>query len=371
MEKTVKERFLTLDVFRGLTIFLMIIVNTQGGGSVPYKQMMHADWNGFTLTDLVFPSFLFAVGNAMPFAFAKFDKMPERAVVLKILKRGLLIFVIGFLLGWYATMRFGYWHISFVDADHVRIMAVLQRIALCYVIAALMARFLPFRWLMIAAIVMLFIYWFLLNQFGDYTITGNAVRRLDLRLLGINHLYRERGIVFDPEGLLSTIPAVVNVITGYLAGAYIRDKGKNYECLAMLALSGIACIVVGLWWNLMLPLNKKLWTSSYVVFTSGLDLVILAFLFYWIELLQFKKGLGLFLAFGKNPLFIYILSNLFLFLLILPVQNNMILIDWVSINVFQKLIPGPMGCLLFALAFTLLMGLFAWLMNKRKIYIRV
>ena len=368
-------RFITLDVFRGMTIFLMIIVNTQGSGAKPFSQLEHAEWNGCTLTDLVFPSFLFAVGNAMPFAFKKFESASHKTILYKIFKRSFLIFLVGYLLTWYTTVHFVNGHIAFAPFNHTRVMAVLQRIGLCYLIAALIAHYFSVRWIIIISIFLLLLYWSLLYLIGDkgaeLTITGNAVRKIDLAIFGEAHMYKENGIVFDPEGLLSTIPATVNVFAGYLAGVFLLKKNKTYETVAKLALTGLILIFIALCWNYFLPFNKKLWTSSYVIFTTGIDVVVISLLFFVIELKQINFGVYFFSVFGKNPLFIYVLSNLFLIIFILPVSNNMIFFDWINAAIFQKIAPGSFGCLLFAVTFTLLCWIVGLIMDKRKIYIRL
>ena len=369
------ERFITLDVFRGITIFLMIIVNTPGGGAIPYSPLEHAQWNGCTLTDLVFPSFLFATGNAMAFSMRKFESKPQQQILLKIFKRTLLIFLIGYLLTWYTTLHFENGKPAFVSFWQTRIMAVLQRIAICYGLAALIAHYFSNRPIIIISCGLLFLYWLLLYGLGDtgtqYTIMGNAVRKIDLLVLGGQHMYREQGIVFDPEGLLSTLPATVNVLAGYLTGMLILKSRKTYECVAKLAICGCLLVLTGLFWNYFLPLNKKLWTSSYVVYTTGIDLMALGILFWAIEIKEWKTGVHFFSVFGKNPLFIYILSNLFLFFLIMNVVPGKIFIDWINEVFFQKIAPGPLGSLIFAVSFTLVCWSAGWLMEKKKIYIRI
>jgi predicted acyltransferase len=371
MTSTSQQRFSTLDVFRGMTVFLMIIVNTPGSGAVPYSFLEHAEWNGCTLTDLVFPSFLFAVGNAMPFAMKKWDAKPNSIILWNIFKRSILLFVIGYLLTWYTTMHWVDGSLLFSSFDHLRIMAVLQRIGLCYLIAALIVQYLSVRMTIGVAVFFLLGYWMLLQRFGDYTIDGNVVRRIDLALLGAKHMYIEKGIVFDPEGLLSTIPAVVNVLAGYLTGIFIRQKGKSNDTILKLVISGAAFIGLSLLWNNAMPFNKKLWTSSFVLFTSGIDMVSLGILFYFIEMKSWTGLVVFFSPMGKNPLFIYILSNLFLFFIILPVSSGKIFIDWINDVFFQKVAPGSFGALLFALSLTFICWTGAWLMNKKKIYIRI
>lgn len=375
MKSSNSQRFITLDVFRGMTVFLMIIVNTQGSGAAPFSQLEHAEWNGCTLTDLVFPSFLFAVGNAMPFAFKRFEGLGEKVILYKIVKRSFLIFLVGYLLAWYTTIHFVNGHLEFSSFSQTRVMAVLQRIALCYLTAALIFHYFSVRWVIIISIFLLFLYWFLLYVIGDkgaeLGITGNAVRKIDLTIIGEQHMYRERVIAFDPEGLLSTITATVNVLAGYFVGLFIIKKDKTYETVAKLALASLVLIFAALCWSYFFPFNKKLWTSSYVVFTTGIDVAVLSLLFYFIEIKSIKTDVYFFSVMGKNPLFIYVLSNLFLIFLIMPVKTNRIFIDWINAVFFQKIASGPMGCLLFSIAFTMVCWFFAWIMDKRKIYIRL
>ena len=272
-------------------------------------------------------------------------------------------------------MHFVNGHIAFATFNQTRVMAVLQRIALCYLLAALIAHYFSVRWIIIISVFILLLYWLLLYLIGDkgaeLTITGNAVRKIDLAIFGEAHMYREKGIVFDPEGLLSTLPAIVNVLAGYLGGIFIIKKNKTCETVAKLALASLILIFIALCWNYFFPFNKKLWTSSYVIFTTGIDVAVVSLLFYLIEFKQIKFGVYFFSVFGKNPLFIYVLSNLFLFLFILPASNNMIFLEWLNAVIFQKIAPGALGCLLFAVTFTLLCWSVGWIMDKRKIYIRL
>lgn len=369
------QRFDTLDVFRGMTVFLMIVVNTPGSGAVPYSPLLHAEWNGCTLTDLVFPSFLFAIGNAISFVKNKWQHKTTQQVLIKICKRGILIFLVGYLLTWYTTMHWVGDHLTFVSFENTRIMAVLQRIALCYLIASLMVYYLKDSWIIISSVVFLILYWALLVYFGEpgsqLSIEGNVARKIDIAVLGIKHLYRERGIVFDPEGLLGTFPSAVNVLIGYLTGNLIQREGKTYKCISKLFLCGSLLIVSGLVWNYFFPLNKRLWTSSYVVYTSGIDIMAVATLFYFVEIKHWKKLVLFFSPMGLNPLFVYVLSNLFLFFIIIKVAPGEIFIDWINRIFFQKIFPGPAGSLLFALCFTIICWLVAWAMHKKKIYIRL
>lgn len=232
----VKERFLALDVFRGMTICFMIIVNTPGSGAIPYSPLEHATWHGFTPTDLVFPSFLFAVGNAMSFSFMKYAQAGNAAFLKKILKRTILIFLLGYLMYWFPFFRLNpVGEIIAAPISNTRIMGVLQRIALCYFFASLLIHYLSPKRVIAVSVVLLIGYWLLLLGFGDssqpLSMLGNAGLYLDKFLMGNSHLYHGEGIPFDPEGWLGTLPAIVNVVVGFFAGKFLQEKGKSFEAL--------------------------------------------------------------------------------------------------------------------------------------------
>jgi predicted acyltransferase len=372
------QRFLSLDVFRGMTVCFMIIVNTPGSGAVPFAPLEHAGWHGFTPTDLVFPSFLFAVGNAMSFSLNRYQKMGPGVFLNKIVKRTALIFLLGYLMYWFPFFQSdAAGHINLSPISHTRIMGVLQRIALCYFFASLLVYFVSQRRLVLISVLLLLGYWIFLLAFGDhrqpYSLLGNAGLYLDKFLMGNDHLYHGEGIPFDPEGWLSTLPAIVNVVAGYLAGTYIQKKGKEYETLSHLLLAGSLLIFIALWWNMVLPINKKLWTSTFVLLTSGLDLVLIAALVYVVEMRKWTWGkwTNFFLVFGKNPLAIYLLSELLITVLyMIPVRGESFY-GWINTIFFQVIAPGALGSFLFALSYMLLCWTVGWWLNRKKIYIKI
>ena len=372
-------RFLSLDVFRGLTVCFMIVVNTPGSGATPFAPLLHANWHGFTPTDLVFPSFLFAVGNAMSFAMRKYDAMSTGAVLTKIAKRTALIFLLGYLMYWFPFFRLtDAGAVTGFPSSETRIWGVLQRIGVCYGVASLLVYFCSKRTVIGLSVLFLVGYWLILLGWGDATdplsLPGNAVRRLDLFLFGPAHLYGGDGIPFDPEGLLSTLPAIVNVVIGYYAGQSVQRVGKNYESIAKLLLMGAVLILLGLTWNTIFPINKKLWTSSFVLLTTGLDLALLASLIYVIEIRDWTRAnwTRFFVIPGKNPLFIYLLSELLVITLyMVPVGGGQSAFGWLGVHVFQAILPGAFGSLLFALSFMLLCWSAGWWLDRRGIYVRV
>lgn len=370
------QRFTALDVFRGLTICLMIIVNSPGNEATTYSPLIHASWDGFTPTDLVFPSFLFAVGNAMSFVMPKWENLPQQKVLWKILKRTAIIFLLGYLMYWFPFVKRDMnEQMMFSPFAETRVFGVLQRIALCYGIASLMIYYLKPKRALIIGIAFLFVYWALLYMLGDPAaplgMETNAGTYLDKWLLGDAHLYHGEGVAFDPEGLLSTLPAIANVVAGFTVGKYIQQKGNTYEGLSILLLSGAALLFISYWWNLGFPVNKKLWTSSYVVLTVGIDCIVIAAIIY---IINFKNKTGwnyFFEVFGRNPLSIYLLSELIVTLLyFFRVDEKTSVYEWIYGTIFSH--AGEYsGSFLFAVCYMLLCWLVGYMLDKRKIYIRV
>jgi Uncharacterized conserved protein len=369
------SRFTSLDVFRGLTVCFMIIVNTPGNGGTTFWPLSHADWNGFTPTDLVFPSFLFAVGTAISFSIKRWKNMEQTDVLMKILKRTVLIFGIGYLMYWFPFFKLdAQSHLMLSPVSQTRIMGVLQRIALCYGIVALMVYSLGHKRTLSLCVFFLFAYWAILAIFGvpgaEYTKTGNAVLRLDTWLFGSTHLYMGEGFPFDPEGLLSTLPALFNVIAGYLVGRFIQKKGENYEVLAKLLFVGVALLFIAYCWNPLFPVNKKLWTSSYALLTVGLDCILLSAIIYVMDILGKTKGSYFFLVTGRNPLFIYLMSELGATLMLVIPIGGVSLYSWLYLNVFSYA-GAYLGSFLFAIWWMLTCWMVGYFLDKKKIYIKL
>lgn len=369
-----RTRFAALDVFRGLTIFLMILVNTSGPGAEAFPILVHARWIGFTAADLVFPTFLFVMGNAMAFALAR--PMPTAPYLLRLLRRSAIIFALGVLMYWFPFFRMGEHGASWIPFSETRIPGVLQRLALCYLVAGLLVRGLRPRALVATCAALLVGYWFLLVHFGlpgeAFSKTGNAGTLLDNALLPPAHLYRkDHG--FDPEGLLGTLPATVNVLAGYLASlAVLRHKANVRRALAPMVGTGVALIAAGLAWAPWFPIAKKLWTGSFVLLTTGCDLVLLAALIWLYECRKVEWGKRFFLVLGRNPLAIYLFSELFVVALnLVRVPGYGGLYDWIGIAGFQALWPGAVGALLCALAYTLVCWALGWLLDRRGLILKV
>lgn len=382
-----QQRYYSLDVFRGATVALMILVNNPGSWAHIYSPLEHANWHGCTPTDLVFPFFLFAVGNAMSFVMPKLQNAGAAEFWSKIMKRTLLIFGIGLFLNWSPFVKWSHGVLIFTPWETVRIFGVLQRIALCYFFASIIIYYGKSRMALFIGMMLLVVYWVLAYALGaeghPFSLSGYFGNAVDQSILGITHLYKGEGVPFDPEGLTSTFPAIVQVILGFLVGEYIQVKGKNYEMLAQLILTGIVLVLAGYIWDFSFPINKKIWTSSYVLYTSGLAIITLGMLIY---LLEFKNTKGawskFFDLFGKNPLFVFVLSGF------LP--RVLSLLRWVDHTdaegkpVFTSSLPWfyehickninsdlRVGSFMYALCVIAFFGLLAYYLDKKKIYIKV
>jgi predicted acyltransferase len=372
-----QNRCLALDVFRGLTVCFMIIVNTPGDKVNRFAQLAHTDWHGFTPADWVFPSFLFAVGNALAFSFPKFQNTPPQYFLQKITKRAIIIFILGFLMYWFPFMKWDETgQLVGKSISETRILGVLQRIALAYFASSLIIYFVEAKRLVGVSIGILLSYWAVLMLFGNaadpLSIQGNAVYKLDHFLFGDNHLYKMNGTIpFDPEGFLSTFPAIVNVLAGYLAGKLICKNGKTYEILAKLLLVGFALLLVAEAWNWVFPINKRLWTSPFVLYTVGLDLGILALIIYAFDMKNIKIGVNFFTIFGKNALFIYLFSEyLAITLKFSRLTCEQSYFKW-TYHVLCEPIGGKMGSLVYAVGFMSVCWGVGYFLDKKGIYIKV
>lgn len=389
-----KERFLSLDVFRGATVAGMILVNNPGSWGHMFSPLKHAAWHGCTPTDLVFPFFLFAVGNAFAFVMPGLQQGGTGAFYKKVVKRTILIFLIGLLLTWWPFVQwrggelvFKHWVNPDSPESGIRILGVLQRIALCYFFAAIILYYFKIKGAAIISAIILLGYWLILYVFGDpadpYSMDGYAGNAIDKSILGVAHMYKGEGKPFDPEGILSTLPAIVQVILGYFAGYYIRLKGKTYEMITHLFVAGCVLVFAGFFWDLAFPINKKIWTSSYVVYTTGLALLIIATIIWAIEMKGWKgAGARFFEVFGKNPLFIFALSAL--------VPKTLALLRWTDrlndkgdpvyitpLPWFYQKILRPLfedqriSSFLYSVCFLLVFWAICHWMDKKKIYIKV
>jgi predicted acyltransferase len=375
-------RLTSLDVFRGITIAGMILVNMAGVADDKYSPLDHAAWNGCTPTDLVFPCFLFIVGVAMTFSLSKYtaDNKPTKAVYWRICRRAAILFILGLLLN-------GFWNkgVWTFDLSSIRLMGVLQRISLAYLIASFAVLKLPRKSQWILAGVLLIGYWLTMMYLpvpgygaGVLTRDGNLGAFIDRLIIPKVHLYKGDGYNFlgDPEGLFSTIPAVVSVLVGYFAGQWIQEKKQvNSETSMDLVLFGLTCLVIGLIWDVAFPINKKLWTSSYVVFTAGWALLLLAACYEMIEVRLKKRWSKPFEIIGLNAIALFVASVLLIKILVRTTigtgENAPSTYNWIYQNFFASWAGTLNGSLLFAIVTVLLWWGVAVLMYRKQWFIKV
>nr|WP_315391890.1 heparan-alpha-glucosaminide N-acetyltransferase domain-containing protein [uncultured Duganella sp.] len=368
---TPHRRSQAIDVLRGLTVALMIMANMPGSPATTYAPFLHTEWHGLTLTDLVFPTFLFVVGTALSFTLEKYQGMGEAAVLRKIFTRTALIFLCGFLLYWFPFVGFDGGSPGLLPFSGTRVFGVLQRIALGYCAASLLLHYAGERGAIAFAALALLGYWALMAAFGDYTLLGNAQRKLDLLVLGEAHMYHGEGIAFDPEGILSTLPAIVNVLGGYFAGRLVRRLGAGYETIARLMMAGAVLAVLALAWSGVFPLNKKLWTSSYALLCIAIDLGALSLLLYVIDMRGYRGWTYFFEVLGRNTLFIYLLSEVVATLFFIVKIGGVSVFDWVYLNLFRPWAGAYNGTLLWALFYMLGCWMVGYVLDRKKIYIKL
>jgi len=372
--RTPPVRLMSLDLFRGATIVAMILVNNAGDEPSSYWPLRHAEWNGWTPTDLIFPFFLFIVGVAMAYSFSSRQRRGEtRSKLLRhILWRGLVLFALGlFLNGFPNHYHWSSW----------RVYGVLQRIAVCYVICGVLALWLKPRGWIAAAIACLAGYWLLMRYvpvpgFGvpthDIPLLDpdrNLAAWLDRRLLA-GHLYEGTR---DPEGVISTIPAIATSLLGLLTGEWLRSARTAGKKAAGMVWFGILGIIAGEVFNQWFPINKKLWTSSYVFFTAGLALVGLALCYWILDVKQWRgRWTNFFLVFGMNPIAAYVFAEVIS--LALDSLRNAAGTDWqesVYQHLFTPLANPANASLLYAVVFVLICWLVMRMLYRKSIFLKI
>ncbi|BAZ41927.1 hypothetical protein NIES4101_78950 [Calothrix sp. NIES-4101] len=395
-------RLTSLDAFRGFTIAGMILVNMASLAEPDvYPQLLHANWNGCTFADLVFPFFLFIVGVAIAFSFAKYDQTKSKQAQVtedkqgehetfrlsiptppygKIFRRALILFALGLFLN-------GFWNKGpwTFNLENLRYMGVLQRISLSYLFASLAALTLPRQGQWILAGVLLVGYWLAMMYvpvpgFGagilDVNNPGaNLAAFIDRSIIPSAHLHASFKNLGDPEGLFSTIPAIVSTMFGYFAGQWILSQPLKTRTSVGLVLVGVGCLIVGFAWGWIFPINKKLWTSSYVVFTTGWALVFLATFYELIEVRLIKKWGKPFEVMGMNAIAIFVASVLLIKVMAktiigagkeAPNAYTVIYKDY-----FASWAGGVNGSFLFAFVTLLLWLGVAWIMYRQRWFLKI
>lgn len=362
-------RLTALDAFRGAAMLLMVLVN-DGGGPRSYQQLEHSHWNGWTLTDAVFRSFLWIVGVAITLSFSKRLQagIAASSLVPQIVKRAAILYLLGFAL--YLAPHF--------DLSHARIMGVLQRIAICYLVASLLYLFTGVR-AQIATIVGLFMLYTSLMMWGpvpgyghgNLTVAGNFAHYVDRIVLGAHNYASTR--TWDPEGIVSTLPAIATALLGVMAGHVLRFKSTLTKRIGWLLLIGAVLFCGGEIWNRWLPINKKLWSCSFTLLMAGLDFIVLAVSLWFVDDRGYKKIVKPLLIVGMNSIAVYLASEIFAELLddIHAGNQGASLHQLIYSRFFASLGSVENASLLWALSFTLMMYVLAYFLYKKSWFWRI
>ena len=400
------NRYVALDVLRGMTVAGMILVNNPGTWGSIYPPLRHAAWAGCTPTDLVFPFFLFVVGAAMAFSFAKYSEGLNATSVKKLIKRGILIFLVGLGLNafpFYPTSPdpdLTFWGNLADYWGHVRIVGVLQRIAMCYILGGLVALWLKStKKIIISMGVLMGLHWLILFLIGDhsaplvngaagsFSLAGQNADVIDLAIFGESHIYKGFGIPFDPEGLLGALSGACTVLLGYLIGNKIRNTESKIDVVAQLYTIGMLCLAGGLVWSLCYPIIKALWTGSYVLYAGGWSILMLAFFIYLIDVKGKEKIFTPFKALGMNPLFAFVMAGLFAKILgrmikwtsIITLADGSVkektwsVLSWFYNNVCVAIVgeSNELSSLIYALVYVAVFTAMAMFLYKKKIVIKL
>jgi predicted acyltransferase len=393
-----RERLLSLDVFRGMTVAGMLLVNDPGTWSAIFPPLEHAEWNGWTPTDLIFPFFLFIVGitTHLSLSARRARGDDDSAVVKQILRRGIIIYLLGFAMAMFPFYQWGTidtipnagaWDRILFRIEHVRILGVLPRIAIVYVCAALLTLKTTVKQQILIIAGLLFGYWFAMTLIpvpGEdvigalllHTKDRNLAAYLDRAILGTNHTW-VGSVTFDPEGPMSTIPAIATAMLGVLAGRWIGQRDKTLlERITGLFAVGSVGMMLGLMWNWSFPINKNLWTSSYVIFTAGMACVALATVMWIVDYCNVKWWTKPFVVFGVNPIVAFVgsgvLARLIYTLWHVSYNGKSVAVqDAIYQIVFLPWLPPRVASLAFAISFVLLWYGILTVLYRRNIILKV
>lgn len=390
MAQPTSSRLLSLDVLRGITIAGMITVNNPGSWSHIYAPLRHAAWNGLTPTDLVFPFFMFIMGVSMYLSYKKFDFKFSTKTFVKLLRRSVLLFLIGLGLNYFGLICRGFAALREADItfgekllevfiyrlENLRILGVLQRLALVSFFGSLTIllvrpKYIP--WL-IGGI--LLFYWGLMGISGSLELNAaNWAAVVDNAILGASHMYKTGGIAFDPEGLLSTIPCIAHVLLGVTAGRILDSDKDNGIRIQRLFIFGTIILFIGFLMDYSFPINKNLWSSSYVLVTCGLATLLLSLLIWIIDINGKRRWSVFFESFGINPMAIFVLAGIISNLLgnigFTFAEKYMTLKSFIYNVCLVPCFGEIFGSLVFALLFIVMCWSIAHVLYKKKIYIKI
>ena len=363
MTANTPKRLLALDILRGITIAGMILVNNPGSWGYVYTPLEHAAFNGLTPTDLVFPFFMFIMGISTYISLRKYNFTYSHATLRKIVKRTVVIFCIGLFLNLLAKSVFTH-HLNF---EELRYLGVMQRLAIGYGVTSLVAITVKQKYFPAIILVTLAVYFLLLAMGDGFNLSAtNIVARFDVWALGTSHMYHDGGMAFDPEGLLSTLPAVCHVMVGFYCGKLLFSAKDNDEKIQRLFLVGTILTFAGFLLSYGCPINKKVWSPTFVITTCGLASSFLALLIWIIDIKGYQGWCVFFRSFGVNPLFIYVFAE---------IMGILLGATGASVFIYEKVLVPVLGNYPGSLAYALLYVLFCWsivhILYKKGIYVKI
>lgn len=380
-------RLLALDILRGITIAGMILVNNPGSWGHIYAPLAHAEWNGLTPTDLVFPFFMFIMGVSTYFSLRKYNYEFSWSSFVKIIRRTIVIYLIGVTIAWFGmTLRGLVNGKPFFDAinnfENLRLLGVMPRLALSYGIGSVMALLIPRKGLPWCIGIMLVAYAFMLVFGHGYEFSDrNIIAIIDRTILGENHMYADTvggiRLKLDPEGLLSTLPSIAHMLIGFMCGGLILNTKDNTKRINKLFIVGTILTFAGFLLSYGLPINKKVWSPTFVLTTCGLASSFLALLIWIIDIKGYKRWCRFFEAFGINPLFMYCLGavlSIIIGCIHVPYDGGMTsLHGWLYNAVYVPVCGGDMtlASLISALIFVMFNWCIGYILYKKKIYIKI
>lgn len=382
-----KKRILSLDILRGITIAGMILVNNPGSWGNIYAPLRHASWNGLTPTDLVFPFFMFIMGISTFISLRKFNFEFTWPTVWKIIRRTVVIFLIGMFIAWFGLFLRGVSNGAEVleaalNFDRIRILGVMPRLAICYGVASLVAITLRQKYLLPFIISLLVVYAIILLTGNGFAFADtNIISIVDHKVLGPAHMYADTidGVTlkFDPEGLLSTLPSIAHVLIGFWIGMMIMKANDNHKRIEILFIAGTILTFSGFLLDFGMPINKKIWSPTFVLTTCGLACSLLGLLIWIIDILGYKKWCRFFEAFGVNPLFMYVLGAILSIIIgCIKVNGSAGVTSLKGLIYNDMLIPlcggnVTLASFLFAILFVMLNWIIGYILYKKKIYIKI
>lgn len=363
---TSNERLISLDAMRGFTIAAMVLVNYPGSWNHIYPPLEHAEWNGLTPTDLIFPFFLFIVGVSIVLSYTKLlhKGVSGSTLYKKIVFRAMKIFAVGLFLTLLPSL----------DVMNIRITGVLQRISIVFLVCSFLFLNTDAKKQIWIGATTLVVYWLAMTL---------------IPTPGVGHVALERGVnlaawvdsvllpgrmwqgTWDPEGILSTFPSIVTGITGMLAGALLLSNRTPYEKVILLMVIGFASVGAGYIWGLTFPVNKNMWTSSYVLVTSGLASLLLGTMYYVVDILKYTSGTKPGIIFGSNAIAVYFISDVISYVFYLIPFGSMALNDHFMNGLTGAGLNPKLASMLYAMIFVLINFMIAWLLYRKKIFIKL